>query len=370
MSEDVRASSLWILALIGVFFLFARPASAREREEREEREERREREERDEREEREEREQERDRERPRLPSMDPTPPRLPAPFVLPDLSHPRFDVRIDQFGGRLTPLEVDRPGSNAAITRIGFEGSVVARRLYVGLTYPFASGLPPDGGLAPGESAVASGRRTLFGNAEAHVRSVFPLPTSLEIGFGLGVVAPTATFDRDARANRSAAAAVSSLDPTNATHFFPERVGLRPSGDLRIIRGPLVFQGRHGIDIMIDGAGRETTRLAGRLVAHLGLLFGNNNYEISIEASQLYFFSSDEKATGAPSADKAFFEKYRIDDSHRNALIFGPGFRYSMRDLDLGAAFVTNVSDPLSPVAGRFLAIHVSVIAHLGRHRH
>jgi hypothetical protein len=248
---------------------------------------------------------------------------------------------------------------------------VIARRLFIGLTYPFASALPPDGGLSPGESAVATGRRTLFGNVEAHIRSVFPLPTSLEIGFGLGVVAPTATFDRDARGNRSAAAAASSFDPTNALHFFPGRVGLRSAGDLRIIRGPLVFQGRHGLDIMIDGAGRDSTRLAGRLVGHLGILFGDRkNYELSIEASQLYFFGSDEKLTGAPSAEKAFLEKYRIDDSHRNSVIFGPGFRYAMHDLDLGACLVTNVNDPLSPVAGRFVAAHVSIIAHLGRRPH
>jgi hypothetical protein len=338
----------WISALIIAFFFFARPAFAQEVVDRD-----------------------RDRgDRPRLPSMDPTPPRLPAPFVLPDLSHPRFDVRIDQFGGRLAPTAPDRPGSNATITRLSFEGSVIARRLFVGLAYPFASGLPPDGGLAPGESAVASGRRTLFGNVEAHIRSVFPLPTSLEIGFGLGVVAPTATFDRDARANRSAAAAITSFDPTNALHFYPERVGLRPAGDLRIIRGPVVFQGRHGLDIVIDGAGRDSTRLAGRLVAHLGILLGHNKaYELSVEASQLYIFGSDEKLSGAPSPEKAFLEKYRIDDSRRNAVVFGPGFRYSMRDLDLGATFVTNVNDPFSPVAGRFVAAHVSIIAHLGRYR-
>jgi len=313
-----------------------------------------------------EREDDDSRLRVRLPSSDPVAPRLPAPFVLPDLSHPRFDIHLDTFGGRLRPLAPDRPGSNGMLTRVAFEGSVIPRRLFLGLTYAFASGLPPDGGLAPGETATASGRQTLSGNTEVHIRSVFPLPNALEIGFGLGVVAPTATFDRDSQANRSAATGVSSFDPTNQVHFLPERVALRPSGDIRIVRGPFVFQGRHGLDIVIDGRGSDTVRMAGRLVGHLGYLFGDKRtFELSIEASQLYFFESDEKLSGPPSTAKAFQERYRIDDSHRNSITFGPGFRYSMRDLDLGLSLLTNVNDPLSPVTGRLFAAHLSVIAHL-----
>src|SRR5690606_11382998 len=117
--------------------------------------------------------------------------------------------------------------------------------LYLGAVYPLAIAIPPDGALSKGEVGRPAGRRVLPGNVEVTLRAVFPLPTSLEIGFGVGAVLPTATFDRD-RADRSAALAAASLDPTNVSWFLPGRIALRPAGDLRIRRGALVLQGRHG----------------------------------------------------------------------------------------------------------------------------
>jgi len=296
-----------------------------------------------------------------------SPPRLPAPFILPELSHPLFDVRMDWLLGGIVPEDAGRPLAVAAIARPSLEANVlVPRRIYVGVTYPFASALPPDGGLAPGEIARPSGTRTIAGNVETHVRAVFPLPTWLEIGFMLGVVAPTSTLDRSHRPNRSAVDALSSLDPTNYVHFQPDRVALRPAGDLRILRGPLVFQGRHGIDILIDDEGIERAKLAGRLLGHLGYLL-SDDVEVSVEASQVYFFASDEKVNGAPSAERAFAERYRISDERRSAVTIGPALRLAFRDVDVGAALVTNLNDPLSPAAAGFIGLNVSVVGHIGR---
>ncbi len=294
-------------------------------------------------------------------------PRLPAPFVLPELSHPWFDVSMDWFVGRLAPIDAGRPMAAVAIARPSIEAAIlVPRRIYVGVTYPFASGLPPDGGLAPGESAPASGMKAMSGNIETHVRAVFPLPTWLEIGLTLGVVAPTSTFNRNHHSNRSAADAVSSLDPTNYVHFMPDRVALRPAGDLRILRGPFVFQGRHGIDILIDDEGIDRAKVAGRLLGHVGYLAGED-VELSIEASQIYFFSSDEKVDSAvPSAARAFADRYRISDERRSSTTIGPALRVSFRDVDVGAAIVTNVNDPLSPAASHFVGLRISVIGHVG----
>ncbi|MBX3200496.1 MAG: hypothetical protein KF850_42460 [Labilithrix sp.] len=302
---------------------------------------------------------------PRLPSDEPIP-RLPAPFVLPELSHARIDVQLDWFLGRVAPADVGRPGAVAAIVRPSIEASVlVPRRLYVGASYPFAGALPPDGGLAPGEAAVPSGARSILGNVEGHVRAVFPLPTWLEIGFILGVTAPTSTFNRDHRPNRSAVDAVSSLDPTNYVHFLPDRVGLRPAGDLRIVRGPFVLQGRHGIDILIDNEGIDRAKFAGRLLGHVGYL-ARPDLEVSIEASQIYFFSSDEQVAGEASADRAFAERYRISDARRAAFTAGPALRLALRDVDVGAAVVTNLGDPLSPAAAGFIGLRLSVVGHVG----
>jgi hypothetical protein len=296
------------------------------------------------------------------------PARLPAPFILPELAHPRLDVHVEGFIGRLAPSQGAPTGAVATLTRASVEGSVlVPRRLFLGLTYPFAVALPPDGGLAPGEAAIPSGTRTLLGNTELHIRSVFPLPTGLEIGFILSVVAPTATFGRDHRPDRSAALAASSFDPTNAVHFLPGRVALRPAGDIRVLRGPFVFQGRHGIDFLIDDDGIERAKVAGRLLGHVGFL-ARSDLEISVEASQVYFFASDDKVTGSGPAT-AFAEEYRIRDGHRTSVTLGPGLRYSTPEVDVGAAFVTNVTEALSPVTSSFFAFHLSVIAHVGSAR-
>jgi hypothetical protein len=245
---------------------------------------------------------------------------------------------------------------------------LVPRRLFVGLTLPFGAALPPDGALAPGDVARASGTRLVLGNAEMHIRALFPLPTWLEIGFTLGIVAPTSTENRDRHTARSAALAVSSLDPTNYVYFLPERVALRPAGDLRIVRGPFVFQGRQGIDIVFDREGIERAKLSGRLLGHAGFLL-REDLEVSIEATQNYFFASDPKPSGEPTPERAFAERYRISDARRAAVTIGPAVRLALPDVDVGLALVTNLRNPVSPAADGFIGLNFSVIGHLGRER-
>lgn len=295
---------------------------------------------------------------------------LPSPFVLPDSSHPSLDAGVDTLVGHLVP-DVPRPDDAVVSqTRIFAEGSVLPCRLFLGLLYPFAMGMPPDGGLAPGgEEGRGAGVRTMPGNVEGHVRVVFPLPTSLEIGFMLAAVAPTATFERD-HASRSAALAASSLDPTNMVYFLPGRVTLRPAADLRVVRGPLVVQVRHGIDVMIDGAGIDTVKLAGRLLGHVGYRV-SPSVELSLEASQLYLLSSDEKvdvpadASAGTKAEAAFADCYRVTDGRCSFISVGPGVRWAAGDVDVGASLVTNLGEPLSPAAVGFLGLRLSVVGHL-----
>jgi hypothetical protein len=290
---------------------------------------------------------------------------LPAPFVVPTLEHDRLDLRVDSYVGRVTASPPSRPSSAAGLVRASAEGTIlVPRLLYVGVALPFGGALPPDGGLAPGEAGSPSGVRTMLGNLEASVRATFPLPESLKIGFVLAATLPTARYDRDARGDRSAVDAFASLDPTNYPQFLVDRIGLRPAGDVRIVRGSLVIQGRHGIDIFIDTRGRETVKTAGRLALHVGWLLRRDT-EVSVEAAQTYFISSDDPITTGGAA-AAFAQRYRISDGHRSYIAAGPGIRFSLGEFDVGGAILTNISSPLSPVADDFIGLTLSVIGHAG----
>jgi hypothetical protein len=289
---------------------------------------------------------------PRLGSRADLAPRLPAPFVLPDLSHPFFDVRVDGIVGSVAPsLGNSVP---VAAARAEIEGSVFLRRqLYLGLAVPY--------GAAPAIDREASGgRRDFLGNAEAHVRVVFPMPTSLDFGFLLGLMLPTAAFDRGSRDNQSASAVAASVTPSDVIHFLPGRFAFRPAADARVLRGPLVVQARQGIDIVIDEAGVDRVRTVGRLLAHVGVLV-RRDVEVSMEASQVYFFASDD----SPEIADPFAERYRISDDRRSAFTVGPGLRFSFPDLDVGVAASTNVGRAFSPAADGLVAARLSLVAHL-----
>lgn len=305
---------------------------------------------------------------PRFETHATSPPRTPAPFVLPELAHERLDLQLDWFYGNLTGNPgVLRSNTNAGLVRVASETNLLLpRRLYLGVAYPIGFALPPDGGLAAGEGGTPAGSRALAGNIEAHVRTVFPMPTFLEIGFVLGVVAPTAGFSRNSQGDRSAAAAVGSLDPTNYVDFLPGRTVLRPAGDLRITRGPLLFQGRHGLDVIFDDKGLDSVTIAGRLIAHVGFVI-YPSLEVSFEAQQYYVFTADPKVASATTPAQVFNETYRFKDGSRSALTIGPALRGATRNWDFGVAFMTNIADPISPVVDRMLGFRFSVIAHVER---
>ena len=247
-----------------------------------------------------------------------SPGRAPAAFVLPDLAHDSIDISMDWFVGRVAV-----------------------------------------------NPAFRHANRT---SAEAHIRTVFPLPNWLEIGFIMGLLLPTASFERDYRPNLSAARAAASLDPTSYPDFLPGRFGLRPAGDLRIRRDNLIFQGRHGIDILFDSEGIGKTTLTGRLLAHVGYL-ARPDLEVALEGSQFYFFATTEPATSGTASqqnfEQNFTDRYRVKDGARSAIAIGPTIRVMTRDWDYGVALSTNIADPLSPVADGFLGIRFSIIGHV-----
>ncbi|MDB5216460.1 MAG: hypothetical protein JWO86_4387 [Myxococcaceae bacterium] len=263
-------------------------------------------------------------------------PRLPPPFVLPELSHPSWDVALGWLVGVASPERADRTTPALGLARFTAEGDLFfPRRFYVGVTLPFASALAPD---------ATSGAKTVFGNVEAHVRVAFPLPTWLAFGAVLGVVAPTARYDHGTGAE-AASTMAASLEPTDAVHFAPDTFALRPAMDVRVLRGPFVVQVRQGVDVVLDtAAGRAVT--VGRLLGHAGLRV-RRDVEVSIEATQRYTFDD------------------RVSDQRRSAMTIGPGVRLSLGIVDVGAAMLTNVFHPLSGDIDRFVALRLSLVAHL-----
>lgn len=304
-------------------------------------------------------------------------PRLPAPLVLPELTHPRNDFALTWTVGSGSTEYAERPTSAVALVRAWFESSIFARRrVYAGVTWDYASAMPPDKGVdlddvlpAPRTTGMTGG----FANVEAHVRGIFPLTEGLAFGFGLGGVLPTSVVSRDGP-TRSAMLAAASLEPTDYIHFQPGRYGIRPWGDLRIVRGAFVLQARQGLDFMIDDAGLERARTAGRILVHAGFAV-TRTLELSVEATQIYFFFTEEpsapvdealspEARAAAERRVAVRERYRISDDRRTAFTIGPSLRLSFPNVDFGLGLVSNLFGPLSPALDSIVAARVSLVAH------
>ena len=276
-------------------------------------------------------------EAPRFPSSvdELSAPRLPPPFVLPELSHPDWDLALTWLVGLATKEQANRPASAFGIARASAEGDLIfPRRFYIGGTLPFAAALAPDG---------ESGTKTLLGNVELHGRVVFPLPSWLAFGAVLGFVIPTARYGKGTAAD-DAATEAAALEPTDLVLFRPDTFAFRPGMDVRVLRGPFVVQARQGIDIALDTSGRAVT--VGRFLGHVGIRL-QKDVEVSVEATQLYQFDE------------------RVRDDKRTAMTIGPGARFLLGGVDLGAAVVTNLYAPLSPALDRFVAARISLIAHL-----
>jgi len=270
------------------------------------------------------------------PVFDVETPRVPAPFIVPEVSHPDPFVGVSWIVGLGAPSESGRPLSAVGSLRLSAETDVgIMRRLYVGVTYPIAAALPPDG---------SGGTKIVAGNIEGHVRVTFPQPTWLAAGAALGVVAPTATFDRSGAA-QVAATAAASFEPTDAIYFAPGAIALRPSFDVRIVRGPFLVQARQGLDVTLDVAGLRVAQTNGRLLGHFGVR-ARKDLEVSIEAQQLYLFGSN------------------VPDKHRNALTMGPNIRYSAFGMDFGAGIITNVFSVLSPALTQVVGLRLSVLSY------
>jgi hypothetical protein len=274
-----------------------------------------------------------------VPDQPSTLPPPPPSSALPDFAHSLTEIRLD--GAMTNASSSSRSGQGTPIGLLyaSAEAPVGSlSRFYVGGRVPLAVAATSGGGT-----------KSVAGNLEGEVRLVFPLPISLAFGASLGVTVPTALFDRGTSAQEAAAAAA-SLDPTELSLFTPHGLAFRPAFDVRVLRGPVVLQLRDGADLLVDTT-RESFGAAGRIVAHVGAM-PISNLELSVEATQIYFFTNG--------------DVFGIDvsDAKRTALTLGPFARLAFHEIDVGVGAITNLQAPLAARLDRFIALRLSIVAH------
>lgn len=277
-------------------------------------------------------------------------PRLPTPFALAELAHPRIDASLSWTLGTIVSRVPGGGASGVGMVRAAGEAHVLLfRRFYIGAALPVALGRPGDGAREATDDASRRGApgNVVAGNLEVQARIVFPMPSWLAAGASFGLGLPTATFDRNGPAQATARAAA-ALAPTDVALFLPGRLTYRPALDLRLLRGPFVLQLRQGLDVVQDvGEGGATLR--GRLLAHAGVLL-SRDLALVLEAQQLVRFDPD---PDVPS------------DRRRSAVVIGPGARVSVGRFDLGGTLLASLGNALGVEMESLLAAQASVVAHL-----
>jgi hypothetical protein len=275
---------------------------------------------------------------PRRLTKDDTPALPPPPSNLPHLAHGGADASLD---GLVTTARSASGDASIGLLLASAEAPFGAlQRLYLGGRLPLAAAVTRSG----------AGTRSVAGNLELGARVVFPMPAWLAFGGGLGFVLPTARFDHDSPAEEAAALAA-SLEPTEIALLAPKAIGVRPTIDLRLLRGPIVVQLRDGVDMVFDTGRRWQLGAAGRLVAHVGAVL-LERFELSLEASQIYFFT------------KGDLFGVDVSDGKRTALTFGPFARVGLGAVDLGVGAVGNIQSPLATGIDRFVALRIALMVH------
>ena len=265
----------------------------------------------------------------------PTTPRSPT---LPPLTHSETEATVETTIGALIPERGPKSGelqrSLGFVERLNVELPVAKRQWFLGSNYEFAVGAPPSGGGA---------LQLVGGNLEVYGRVVWAMRTGLAFGGGLGVMAPTSSFDPDSPASRVATAAA-TIRPWDYSFFRQDAFGLRPYFDVRAVDGRFVIQFRQGIDYAVELSGLAQKTFAATGALYLG-------YRV---ASWL-------------GAGVEVLEYYVLDDSVKDAkratFTFSPSVRFMTKHMQPSVSGFTNVGglpyDGVSRIWGMRLAFTV-----------
>ena len=260
-------------------------------------------------------------------------PNAPRPPTLPELTHPDIEGTFESTFGVLAPKANTPSWSNSStvyIQRLGVEVPIGPRRWFVGANYEAAFGDPPD---APGPAKMVGG------NLEAYGRGVWATRSGLAFGGGLGMMLPTAHFDRDSSASKIATAAA-AVRPWDYTFFDVDALTARPFVDMRAVDGRFVIQFRAQLHWSFLSGQATRSTLAGTTSIYVGYRVGVIG--AGLEAFELYFID-------APVADNA-----------RAYFAVSPSLRLMTPWVQPALSFLTSIADPLYPSSAHAIGVRIA----------
>jgi hypothetical protein len=262
-------------------------------------------------------------------------PDAPRPTMMPEVTHPDGEVSLEQTTGSVTPRGNDNVGHlPVQVTRIAAEQPIVSRLVFVGASYEAAYGNPTS----------AQSSKWIGGNFQIDGRAVWATKTGLAFGAGVGVMLPTAQFNRGSNVNDLAQAAI-ALRPWDYTFFTQGDLALRPFIDIRYIVGPLVFQARETMDGTFD-------------------IEQKNDFDVDI-ISTFYVAVRPRKdiALGVEIGELYRVSTNAIADGERADFTIAPVFRLILPRLQPALSFMTNAGDPYYVGANRIWAVKSTLTA-------
>jgi hypothetical protein len=265
-------------------------------------------------------------------------PNAPRPPTLPELTHPDLEATLESTYGVLEPAPGGGANRSIYVQRVGVEIPVAERRWFVGANYELAAGGPDV--------------RAVGGNLELFGRTVWATRTGLAFGAGLGVTAPTASFDEGAPAALSASDAAVAR-PWDRFIFTSDSFAARPFVDMRIVDHAFVIQFREGIDVLFDVHdydGQKETHDDYRVLAVTGLFIGYRVAQplaLGVEGMEMYVIRQE-----AP----------QVPDRERSNIVVSPSVRLMTPYVQPAFSFFTSVGQqPLDGGVDRVTGVRLAV---------
>jgi hypothetical protein len=261
-------------------------------------------------------------------------PEVQRPPTLPELTHADGEVTLETTMGAFSSSATSPlAGGHVPVEtqRLNVEVPLARRRWFAGATYQTALGAPSS----------PQPVRLIGGNTEIYGRAVWATPAGLAFGGGLGVMLPTASFNRESE-NRDVALAAVTLRPWDESAFQEGFLAIRPFVDVRDVVGPLVLQLRQGLDWQFAVRGAGNTRLLAVTSVYVGY-----------------------RVTPVVAAGVELFELYYVDapvaDDRRLFLSVVPNVRLMFDRVQPTFGMIANLVNAVFPGAERVIGARVGL---------
>ncbi len=244
-------------------------------------------------------------------------PAAPRPPTLPELTHPETEGTLEATAGAILP-NAGGELTHAYVQRLAVEVPVGLRRWYIDANYEFAAA---DG-------------RAVSGNLELGGRTLWATPTGLAFGGGVDLIVPTARFDQNGPAARTALDAA-TLRPWDVAFFVPSALGGRSFVDVRAIDGPFVAQFRQALDLLTTTDSLGTPYIYATVGVYLGL------------------WATREVAAGFEAFESYALNVPNIRDGERAAVVVSPNVRLVLPWVEPAISAFTSIGTPLQGASDR-----------------